>query len=247
MNYIKIFLILAIFSLPAWLSGCFSSTEEAVTHFQKPDQADTTMDKYIIQPPDVISVNSSKIPELQGEDYRGRQQIVRPDGKISFENIGEIPVAGKSPREVAKIIYERISELYVLPDDSSINVKLEQQQSKYYYILGQVDKPGAQPFTGRETTLSAVSKAGPNVRAWEQRIQVVRADPSGKQEPSIFELDFEKMVVHGDMSKNVLLQEGDIIYVPPTILAAVGLTVEEFVGPILRSLGGYRTITGDYN
>ncbi len=34
------------------------------------------------------------------------------------------------------------------------------------------------------------------------------------------------------MSKNVRLEEGDVIYVPPTILAAIAKVVEEFVRPI---------------
>ena len=43
------------------------------------------------------------------------------------------------------------------------------------------------------------------------------------------------MIEHGDMSKNVLLQEGDIIYVPPTILGSIGLTIEEIVGPMFQA------------
>ena len=44
-------------------------------------------------------------------------------------------------------------------------------------------------------------------------------------------------VVHGIPSKDVILQEGDIIYVPPTILAAIGLTLQEIVGPLRGGLG----------
>jgi hypothetical protein len=32
----------------------------------------------------------------------------------------------------------------------------------------------------------------------------------------------------------VLLEEGDVIYVPPTVFAAIGLTVGEVIGPILQ-------------
>ena len=54
----------------------------------------------------------------------------------------------------------------------------------------------------------------------------------------IFELNYNKMVVHGDASKDVLLQEGDIIYVPPTVLAAIAMKVEEFIRPIARAFSG---------
>jgi hypothetical protein len=43
------------------------------------------------------------------------------------------------------------------------------------------------------------------------------------------------MVAHGDASKDVLLQEGDIIFVPPTVLAGIALKLEEFLTPIGRA------------
>lgn len=46
------------------------------------------------------------------------------------------------------------------------------------------------------------------------------------------------MIVHGDISKDVLLQEGDTIYVPPTVLAAIALKIEEVIRPIARAFSG---------
>jgi hypothetical protein len=40
------------------------------------------------------------------------------------------------------------------------------------------------------------------------------------------------------MSKDVLLQEGDVIYVPPTILAAAALKIGEFIQPLGAALRG---------
>ena len=68
--------------------------------------------------------------------------------------------------------------------------------------------------------------------AWLERIQVIRPSGDEKVKAKIFEVDFDRMAAHGELGKNVLLQEGDIIYVPPTILAAVGKTVEEIMAPI---------------
>ena len=36
----------------------------------------------------------------------------------------------------------------------------------------------------------------------------------------------------------MLLEEGDIVYVPPTILAAAGLILEEFISPVARAFYG---------
>jgi hypothetical protein len=55
----------------------------------------------------------------------------------------------------------------------------------------------------------------------------------------IFEVNYAKMIAEGDTSKDVLLEEGDIVYVPPTILATVAMTIEEFITPIARAFYGY--------
>ncbi len=219
------------------LSGCFSANPEDVKAFLRPDQADVTMDTYLLHPPDVLTIMSSKIPELSRGTMGstvGMTQQIRPDGIISVESVGEIMVAGKTPREVAKIISDKMRELYKFTSDYPVDVRVT-NRSKFYYVLGQVKNPGAQIFTGRETTLSAISKAVPNVRAWEEVTQVIRPSLAIDEKPKIFALNFKKMIEHGDMRCNVLLQEGDVIYVPPTILGSIGLTIEEIVGPMFQA------------
>jgi len=235
-------MLLVVFTLV--LSGCFSARPEDVSAFLRPDQAHVTGDDYVLQAPDVVMIMSSRVPELTRSGSMssiGMTQVIRPDGMISLESVGEIMVAGKTPRQVAEIISKRLSELYKFTGDNPVDVRVT-NLSKFYYILGQVQRPGAQIFTGRETTLSAISKAVPNVRAWEEAIQVIRPTLALDERPMIFELDFKKMVEHGDMSKNVLLQEGDIIYVPPTILGSIGLTLEEILGPLFQSASAARTL-----
>lgn len=215
--------------------GCFSAKKEDLNAFLKPDQADVTAQNYIIQPPDRITIIARDIPELAGSgtNQLGQTHEVRPDGMISYEKIGEIPVAGKTPRQVAEIIAQRLSGLYKINDPSAIDVRVS-NQSKFYYILGQVRMPGAKIFTGRETTLSALAKAIPSDLAWKEQIQVIRPSKVEGQPAKIFRLDYRAMVIHGKNEHNVLLEEGDIIYVPPTVFGAIGLTVGEILSPILQ-------------
>jgi hypothetical protein len=78
--------------------------------------------------------------------------------------------------------------------------------------------------------------------AWLERIQVIRPNGNPDYRPAIFELNFDKMMAHGDTEKNVLLQEGDVIYVPPTVLGWLALKVEEFIRPVARAFSGAYTI-----
>jgi hypothetical protein len=70
---------------------------------------------------------------------------------------------------------------------------------------------------------------------------VVVLRPTNQEDTELraFEVDYEKMITQGDTSKNVLLEEGDIVYVPPTILAAVGLVLEELITPVARAFYGW--------
>ena len=51
-------------------------------------------------------------------------------------------------------------------------------------------------------------------------------------------------MINGDLSNNVLLEEGDIVYVPPTILAYVTLKLEEIITPIARAFSGVYYVSG---
>lgn len=225
--------ILALFVVT--LTGCFSSHPEDVKAFLMPQQVDVTSKQYILQPPDEIEVHCTKAPEINIQ----RQQI-RPDGKVSYEAIGEIQAAGKTCDQVAQILRDKIIELYKLTGDNPVDIRVVAFRSKRYYVLGQVATPGAQVYSGRDTVLSALALAGsPTVLAWQERIQVIRPSHDKSVKPKIFEINFDRMSAHGDLSKNVLLEEGDVIFVPPTILAAAAMKIEEFIRPIARAFSGY--------
>ena len=62
--------------------------------------------------------------------------------------------------------------------------------------------------------------------------------------PKIFEIDYDRMIAHGDLGKNVLLEQADIVFVPPTPLAAVAMKVEEAVRPIGRAFSTVNIVQG---
>ena len=232
----KIFTIFSIFLVAGISCGCNKSSNvvdlSELPGVLKPSERNVTMERYIIQPADELTVLASQVPELHEQT-----QTIRPDGMISFENIGDVSVAGKTPRQAAELISKEISKLYTLVGNKSINVRVTSNRSKYYYVIGHVALPGAKIFTGRETTLSAIAKAVPNLRAWEANIQLIRPNEGKEPRAKICKINFDDMVKDGDMTHNFLLEEGDVIYVPPTILAAIGLTVAEIVSPIFSSVG----------
>jgi len=216
------------------LSGCFRGNPEDINAWVKPYEANVTAENYIVQPPDELEIHCTQVPEVHLQRER-----VRPDGKISFEVLGEVEVAGKTPGEISVAIGQRVKELYTLPGDHAVDVRITVYASHAYYVVGQVLRPGPKGYTGRDSVLTAVATAGPNPLAWERRVRVIR--PSGQEgtEPLAFEVDYIKMIERGDTTKDVLLNDGDIIYVPPTILASFGLVLEEFITPVARGFYGW--------
>ena len=239
MRYETVFLTTSLLILTFVAAGCFSSNPSDIEVFTKPSASNLSANNYILQPPDEIEIQCSNVPEL----HLQRQQI-RPDGKVTFEGLGEVHAAGKTPQELADVMYEKILMLYALTGEHPIDVRIVAYKSKVYYVLGQVFFPGPKFFTGRDTILQSVAQARPTTLAWLGRIQVIRPSTDINIKPKIFEVNYDKMTAHGDLSKNVLLQEGDIIFVPPTVLAAIGLKIEEIVSPIGRAFSTVNIVQG---
>ena len=233
---------LTILSLLAvMLTGCFSSNPKDIEAFTMPYMVEVSSKNYVLGPPDEIEIHCSKVPEI---DLQSQQ--IRPDGRISFEGVGEMDAAGKTPAQVAADLRQRILDIYKedLVGEKAVDVRVTAFRSKRYYVFGEVATPGAQIYSGRDTVVGAIALAGsPTVLAWKERMQIIRPPKGKNDKPRIIECNFDRMAAHGDMSKNVLLEEGDIIYVPPTVLAAVDMKLEEFIRPIARAFSGYYLMT----
>lgn len=231
--YKRLILTIILLQICLSLTGCFSSNPKDIKQFLMPYNVDTSTDTYVLQPPDEIEISCNKVPIIDGQ-----RQKIRPDGKISFEALGEIVAAGKTPAQLSEDIRLEIIKLYKYTDAHLIDVRISSYQSKVYYVLGQVNQPGPRIYTGRDTILTAISMSDPNPMAWLERIQIIRPSKDKNIKPAIFELNFDRMMAHGDTTKNVLLEEGDVIYVPPTVLGWISLKIEEFIRPIARAFSG---------
>ena len=127
--------VLASISL---IAGCFASNPEDIQAWVRPYEVNVTAENYAVQPPDEIEIHCSQVAEVHMQ-----RQRIRPDGKVSFEVLGEIDVAGKTPTEIAAVIGERIKELYTLPGDIPWMSGSRSTASKVYYVVGQVVAAGA--------------------------------------------------------------------------------------------------------
>jgi polysaccharide export outer membrane protein len=254
-NWVRLLFATVLLASVGVTGGCFSSNPEDIQAFVKPYEVNVTAENYILEPPDEIEIHCAQVPEVDQQ-----RQRIRPDGAVSFEGIGEVEAAGKTPGQLADMLKEKVAKLYSVMGDHPVDVRIVGYGSKVFYVMGQVARPGPLNYTGRDTVLTALAATQPSPTAWKSRIQVVRPAATEDVPPRIFEMDLNKAMIHGDTSKDVLLQEGDIVYVPPTIPAAIAMVLEEFITPIARAFygayliqnppgtyqGGYSPITSSY-
>jgi polysaccharide export outer membrane protein len=181
---------------------------------------------YRVDPPDEILISAPAVKELDKTKTR-----VRSDGKISLNLVGEVYVAGLSPSEIAEDLTQRLSKFYT-KDSLYVSVEVTDFQSKKYYVFGQVDHVGIKPYTGRDTVIKVIAEAALNDDAWPQKVVLIRPndDPNVRQKITI---DLKQMYKEGKADQNFLLEEGDLVYVPPSPLAEFRIQFTKLMSPII--------------
>ncbi|MFQ5500817.1 MAG: polysaccharide biosynthesis/export family protein, partial [Phycisphaerae bacterium] len=203
-------------------SGC-GPNQRDINAFIHHWEASVSGTNYLVQPPDSLEISSANAPEIDGEI-----QTVGSDGKVALRLVGEVKVAGLTPVDIARKLESLLKKYY---QDPVVSVRLSAKVSKKIYVFGQVGRQGAMPFTGRDTVLSVLAESNPTFLAWKSKVKVIRpSHEEGKRH--VITVDADKMMKEGDLELNMLLEEGDIIYVPPTPLAWIGLRVREFLNPM---------------
>jgi polysaccharide export outer membrane protein len=167
---------------------------------------------YIVEPGDVLL--------LQPADFDSPVRIpgdqpVLPDGTINLGKYGRVIVAGLTVDQIEGVVRDQImKQAKEAKNAGPVLVRLVSRQSKVFYVLGEVNSPGAFPLAGRETVLDAILVAGGvNTRADLARIILSRpTHPEGCR--VVLPICYEQIVQLGDTSTNYQIQAGDRIFVP---------------------------------
>ncbi len=175
-------------------------------------QANTYPQKaYRIQAGDEIEVRFFYNPELND------RVIVRPDGFISLQLIGELPVLDKTPGELTTALQQRYESMI---QRNEITVTMRAFAGQRVYVDGEVNKPGLLPLTGQVTVMQAIAMAGgykDSARLHE--IILIRRGPSG--EPLAVPIDLETIINGTNMGQDILLRPFDIVFLPKSPVANV--------------------------
>jgi len=222
---------LSVALLALCLPGCAAKTTDML-HFLREHEHEVSAIEYRVGIPDTIGISAPRILEIDGEVQR-----VQPAGKINLRLLGEVKVVGMTAKEIGAKLEVLLSRYYV---DPKVSVRVVDYASKKYYVHGQAGRTGPRPHTGRDTLLDAVFTSGVNFLSWTSQVTVTR--PSHGETPvRTMRVNVDKMVRSGDWRQNVLLEPNDIVYIPPTPLAWVGLRVQELMFPVAPVAQAYRS------
>jgi polysaccharide export outer membrane protein len=182
-----------------------------------------TATEYRLGPPDVILITSKVVREVNDHEEQ-----IRPDGKITLPLVGSVFVTGLTCDQVSTTLQDRYREFY---RDADISLRVSAFRSKRIYVFGEVTVPGPYEYNGANTILGTMAQAQPTRLAATSHIDVLRPGHDGKLTRRMT-VDLDDLVKRGDTAKDAVLEEGDVLYVHPTTLAAVGLVLQQLLLPI---------------
>ena len=154
--------------LVAAAMGCGGNNERLKAFLQEP-RSPVSGSEYRVLPPDVILINSIYVSDINNFKVE-----VRPDGKINLPLLGEVTVAGNTPREIEAVLMAKSREFY---EEVDATVQVAEFRSQKIYVFGQVTRPGPLPWTGTDTVIDVLAQVQPTPLAWPERIRVIRGKP----------------------------------------------------------------------
>ena len=158
---------------------------------------------YRIGPEDVLAISVWKEPELQ------REEIVRPDGGISFPLAGSVQAAGRTVQEVEAEITRKIRR-YI--PDAVVTVSVKQISGYTIFVIGRVNNPGQFTLGRYVDVVQALTLAGGFTPfASEDDINILRRD-GGKEIRIPF--DYSDVKKGKRLEQNIILRSGDVVVVP---------------------------------
>jgi polysaccharide biosynthesis/export protein len=142
---------------------------------------------------------------------------VQPDGYVTLKGVGSVYVEGETVPELTvtlKAAYAKILH------DPVIAIALKDFEKPYFIASGQVSKPGKYDLRSDLTVTEAVAIAGGfNDKAKHSQVVLFRPVASGGYEAKL--LNIKKLLASRNLSEDVQLQPGDMIYVPQSAYSRI--------------------------
>lgn len=171
---------------------------------------------YIIGPSDVLGIKVFDEASLSGP-YN-----VDSDGSITFPLVGRVEVMGKTVRDVEALLTKLLTGDYFRRPQ--VSVEIAQYRSRSIFVLGEVRTPGKYSIEGQVTLLEVIAKAGSLtstagnviiVQRYKEGLPTVLAPalPGDDRAAEVMRVSMDDLR-EGRITANLLLQDGDTLFIP---------------------------------
>lgn len=165
---------------------------------------------YRLRPQDTLNVTVANQADLS------KKYTIDSTGTLQFPLIGSLGAAGLTTVELTTEIRKRLDAFFIDPQ-----VRIDVERTKRVFVFGGVSSPGMYQLTANMTLIELLARAG---YGGASEVLIIRrrgledpAVPSDKASPEVLRVnlrEFEKELESGKLSRNVVLEEGDTIFIP---------------------------------
>jgi len=168
-------------------------------------------ERYRLRKGDTFEVDIAFSPEFN------QSVAVQPDGFVTLKEIGSVHVEGQSIPEVIatlKMAYSGILR------DPVVSISLKDFEKPYFIASGEVGRPGKYDLRSNLTVTEAVAIAGGfSEKAKHSQVVLFRPLQTGGYEAKL--LNAKKLLASRNLSEDLQLQPGDMIYVPQNHMSKI--------------------------
>jgi protein involved in polysaccharide export with SLBB domain len=166
------------------------------------------IEEYKVGPGDLLEITYWEANTPKKEEI-----VIRPDGKISFGLVEDLYVNGLTVSRLDNLLTKHIKKYLRKP---RLDVIVKEYNSKTITLLGAIQfrnqrgtGPGKYRLSGKTTLLESLTKAGgPSANANLNFVNIRRKN--GDQ----ITINLFKAINQGDPSKDFVLDNGDVVFIP---------------------------------
>ncbi|MDI6687269.1 MAG: polysaccharide biosynthesis/export family protein [Desulfobacterales bacterium] len=112
-----------------------------------------------------------------------------------------------------------VGQNVVIDDGDIVTVPELPTYGERVYVFGEVKTQGIYRLKDAYDLLAAISKAGGTTRvAVDSDIKIIRGYKENREKPIILAANLDEILKKGDITQNITLQDGDVVYVPRTLI-----------------------------
>jgi protein involved in polysaccharide export with SLBB domain len=126
-----------------------------------------------------------------------------------------------------------VSDNVVLENGDTVTIPELPTFAERVYVFGQVNSQGVLKLKDSQDLLTAIALSGGTTAvAVKADVKIIREYKERQGNPLILSANLDQILLQGDLAQNVRLRDGDVIYVPRSVIG----DINEFIAILTPSL-----------